>query len=133
MNETSRGSRGGRRRALILAAAVAGIAVLAACGGGSSSSPGTQASAHVYWASNNMIGRANLNGTGASPRFISVRRARMIAVTSRYIYWASNNNTIGRANLNGTGASPRFIAGASGPVIQPFKASSRSRLPRPCR
>jgi virginiamycin B lyase len=40
----------------------------------------------------------------------------MVAVTSRYIYWASDNNTIGRVNLNGTGVNQPFITGASGPV-----------------
>ena len=96
---------------------------ITACGSsvksGSGSAPGSpaQASAYVYWANNNTIGRANLNGTGANQRFITgARRTRMVAVTARYIYWSSDNGTIGRANLNGTGVRPRFITGASGPV-----------------
>src|ERR1035441_397733 len=121
MNEASCGSRGRRRPALILAASVAAIALLAACGGGSSGSPGAHASTYIYWANSNgsTIGRADLNGTGVTQRFITGIGPRMVAVTSHYIYWASGTNTIGRADLNGAAVNQRFITGADMPAPHP--------------
>jgi virginiamycin B lyase len=58
------------------------------------------------------IGRANLDGSGANPNFISTGAAPEIALDSRYIYWTNNNGTnIGRASLDGTGVKPNFITG----------------------
>ena len=96
--------------------------------------------AHVYWVSrysdtapgppdlaspgSGAIGRANLDGTGADPNFISgiSLPAGGLAVDGSHLYWTSYAQsflvlyhgpipgTIGRANLNGTGVQENFIA-----------------------
>jgi hypothetical protein len=71
--------------------------------------------AHVYWAQSGpggySIGRANPDGSGANPTFISGPsiKAFALAVTSSYIYWTDGTQYIGRANLDGTGANAHFI------------------------
>jgi hypothetical protein len=112
-----------RLRAGLLAAAVTGATLLAAaCGGGwpATASPATS-SGHLYWTNGNWIGRARLNGTGVSQRFITgAAGAGMVAVSSGYLYWANTgylgahdgSGAIGRARLNGTDVSQRFITTA---------------------
>ena len=95
---------------------------------------------HVYWVSKysassagppdlnspgtGSIGRANLDGTGIDPNFISGISfpAGGLAVDGSHLYWTSYVNAIstlyhgplpgaiGRANLNGTGVQESFIA-----------------------
>ena len=71
--------------------------------------------AHIYWTSllSNPIGRANLDGTGAEPSFITGASEPVgVAVDGAHVYWTNHPTaTIGRANLNGTGAEPSFITG----------------------
>ncbi len=113
MKEISRGDRARLRRRFALAAMATGIIVLAACGNGASPR------AYLFWADGiGVIGRADLNGTGVSERFITGASEPVgIAVSSRYIYWANNaTGTIGRANLDGTGVNQHFITGATGPT-----------------
>lgn len=79
-----------------------------------------RAQAYVYWANlgpsfdGSTIGRANLNGTGATQSFITGASAPCgVAVNGTHIYWGNsglgagvpNAGTIGRANLNGTGVN----------------------------
>ena len=96
--------------------------------------------AHVYWVSKysdsapgppdlaspgtGAIGRANLDGTGVDPNFISgiSLPAGGVAVDGSHLYWTSYAQfllvlyhgpipgTIGRANLNGTGVQENFIS-----------------------
>ena len=71
---------------------------------------------HIYWASSNSIGRANLDGNPASvnTNFISgATNACGVAVDGTHIYWG-NGNAIGRANIDGNPASVNqsFITGA---------------------
>jgi virginiamycin B lyase len=96
--------------------------------------------AHVYWVSKfsdgssgppdlaspgtGAIGRANLDGTGVDPNFISGISfpAGGVAVDGSHLYWSSYAQSllvlyqgpipgaIGRANLNGTGVQENFIA-----------------------
>ena len=97
--------------------------------------------AHVYWVSKysdsapgppdiasrgtGAIGRANLDGTGVDPNFISgiSLPAGGLAVDGSHLYWTSYLNAgmsisaggpfpgaIGRANLNGTGVQENFIS-----------------------
>lgn len=76
----------------------------------------TVSGSYIYWShSGNAIGRANIDGTGADPDFISgLSGVRGIAVNGSYIYWAGDTtNGIGRANLNGTGVNQSFITGAA--------------------
>jgi hypothetical protein len=111
MNEISRGDRGGVRRRFVLAAMVTGIIVLAACGSGAS------ARTYLFWADGaGVIGRAAINGTGVSERFITgASRPVGVAVSSRYIYWTNpSTGTIGRANLDGSAADQRFITVQTG-------------------
>ena len=78
---------------------------------------------HLYWAGPpGNIARANLDGTGADPRFITDLNSPGsfvygVAVDGAQIYWTSaDTGTIGRANLDGTGVNRSFIAGAGEPV-----------------
>jgi hypothetical protein len=75
--------------------------------------------AHVYWADtfNGRIGRANLDGTGVDPSFITgidpgVSEPLWVAVDDAHVYWTTGQ-TIGRANLDGTGVERSFINAGS--------------------
>ena len=70
--------------------------------------------AHVYWANEgaDLIGRANLDGSGADQGFITGASGPIgVAVDGAHVYWANSvaGGTIGRANLDGTGANQGFI------------------------
>jgi hypothetical protein len=56
--------------------------IAGACGGGSpANSAPPPDSGHLYWADNNWIGRAHLNGTGVSQRIVTIPgRPRGVAV-----------------------------------------------------
>jgi virginiamycin B lyase len=84
---------------------------------------------HVYWANGSVgsggpsrplstIGRANLDGTGVTHRFIRGATYPFgVAVDANHVYWADFlTGTIGRANLDGTGVNRSFITGATNPV-----------------
>jgi virginiamycin B lyase len=81
------------------------------------------AHAYVYAASRasgfgTTIERANLDGTGAAPSFISGANGPVgVAVDGAHIYWANTfgSGTVGRANLDGSGTNQSFITGASSP------------------
>ena len=86
---------------------------------------------HVFWAVSNVIGRANLDGSGAGG-FIALDSDKSsvagVAVDNDHVYWAdSERNTIGRANLDGTGVQPAFIRVASGtfPGVQGIATDGR--------
>jgi sugar lactone lactonase YvrE len=74
---------------------------------------------HVYWTNTAIgtIGRANLDGSGAEPTFVTGASAPTgIAVDGAHVYWSnSGSGTIGRANLDGSGVDESFISGASEP------------------
>jgi hypothetical protein len=68
------------------------------------------------------IGRANLDGTGVDPSFITLAGKPYgpygVAVDGSHVYWTDaggggsfGQGTIGRANLDGTGVDKRFITG----------------------
>ena len=91
------------------------------------------ASAYIYWANVNdgTIGRANQDGSGLTPSFISGANGFALAADRAHIYWtwtdchgrylpdlgwsgaraaqATCNGTIGRANLDGSNVTPHFI------------------------
>jgi len=83
------------------------------------------ASAAVYWSNfdgqfvegGGSIGRANLNGSDVTNRFITgASNPRGLAVDGTDLYWANNHDTtIGRARLDGSEASQGFITGAIDP------------------
>ena len=88
----------------------------AGTGGPAAVPPATQG--YIFWADHKdgTIGRANLDGTGVNPSFITgATSACDVSVIGRYIYWGDDqDNTIGRANLDGTGVNPTFITGTGG-------------------
>ena len=74
---------------------------------------------HVYWTNPHAdaIGRAKIDGTGVSQRFIRTRGngPRGIAVDPApvlvaYVYWGQGD-TMGRAKVNGTGVDQGFMQG----------------------
>ena len=84
-----------------------------------------RADAFVYWASasTNSIGRANLDGTGVNPSFITGANGPTgLAVDAAHVYWANTgaapafDSRIGRANIDGTGADQDFITATSQPT-----------------
>jgi hypothetical protein len=75
--------------------------------------------AHVYWAGSEGIGRANLDGSGATPGFVSVPGGyyQAVAVDGSHIYWTDDvAGTIGRANLDGSDVEADFITGGENPI-----------------
>ena len=103
----------GRPRGRVVALAVALAMVVFGCWA-------AQADAFVYWtnASGGMVGRANLDGSGADQMLITGASApEEMAVDGQHVYWANGGNgTIGRANLDGSGVDQSFITGANLPV-----------------
>jgi virginiamycin B lyase len=95
------------------ARALVGVAVLLGWGCWAAS-----ASAYVYWSSGRgAVGRANLDGTGASRAYITgARRSAGVAVDGQYVYWADPLGSIGRSNLDGSSPPDQtFITGLRGP------------------
>jgi hypothetical protein len=77
-----------------------------------------RADAFLYWTpqSNDTIFRANADGSGISPSFITDPSGGPIglAVDGAHVYWSRTDTsagTIGRANINGSGVDPSFIGG----------------------
>ena len=83
---------------------------------------------HIYWSNGCCaIGRANLDGSGATLSFIAgttspVTSKLGVAVDGGHLYWANitleagkTGTTIGRANIDGSGVDQSFIGGASEP------------------
>src|SRR5262249_57682589 len=72
------------------------------------------------WASGRpaTIARANLDGTGVDPTFITGAESALgIALDSGHIYWTNRDQltpTIGRASLDGTGVNQNFVNIGSG-------------------
>jgi hypothetical protein len=79
-------------------------------------------SGHVYWtnvAANEGIGRANLDGTGVDPSFItSAGSPRGVAVDAKHVYWTMSytdavsgccGNATASANLDGSAVDQRLI------------------------
>jgi len=72
------------------------------------------AGTELYWADagNATIGRAGLDGSAATNALIQLPGATnlgALAVTARYVYWATGLGVIGRAALDGTGVAARLI------------------------
>ena len=84
---------------------------------------------HVYWTNSDFgaaafgrppnlasaIGRANLDGSGVDPRFITgAIELTGVAVDAAHVYWFNGADAIGRANLDGSGVDQSFIADVGG-------------------
>jgi hypothetical protein len=67
-----------------------------------------------------LIGRANLDGTGVNNNFITPAGGpAAVAIDNTFIYWTdegSGIHTLGRANLNGTGVNDNFITTGNTPL-----------------
>ena len=84
---------------------------------------------HIYWTSENRIGRARIDGSRVDRNFIKAGSSDpsqisgiALAVDAEHIYWTSAGPTlapgtgrIGRANLDGTGVQEDFVSGADLP------------------
>ncbi|MBV9196082.1 MAG: pentapeptide repeat-containing protein [Solirubrobacterales bacterium] len=75
--------------------------------------------AHIYFNGGAGITRANLDGTGVQPNFITTGPppdyGTEVAVDSQHIYWfEAGLGSIERANLDGTGVNSHFITGLGG-------------------
>jgi hypothetical protein len=100
---------------------------------------------HIYWTyyDGDSIGRANLNGTGADPEFITLPPEAGpdgIALSSNHVYWANygSGDSIGRANLDGSDAANILISdsifGVTGVTVRETIASiSRVRVTGPAK
>jgi hypothetical protein len=75
---------------------------------------------HIFWTGigfeePNVIGRANLNGTGVNNTFIRSETSPFHpAVAGDHLYWTTPTNAIVRANLDGAGVRPKFITSDKG-------------------
>jgi virginiamycin B lyase len=82
--------------------------------------------AGIFWAQSprgtdeerGSVGRANVDGSAASPQFISAAKAPAgVAADGTYVYWSNyGSGTIARAKLDGSGVNNRFITGVDDPV-----------------
>ena len=70
------------------------------------------AAAFIYWGNfvQGTIGRAENDGSGANPNFITDGGCvQSVAVDANHIYWANETvGSIGRANIDGTGVDPEL-------------------------
>jgi hypothetical protein len=71
---------------------------------------------HVFWATRDgLIGRANLDGSGANPRFLDPPFSEPcgVAVGGGYVYWTGGlGYSVGRARLDGSEVEFDLIAGS---------------------
>ncbi len=68
---------------------------------------------HIYWVTGNAIGRANLNGLGVDPAFITgLNSPAGLTANDQYLYWGGAS--IGRARLDGTDVEPNFMTPSGG-------------------
>lgn len=85
--------------------------------------PASHATAALYWANGNSVGRANLDGSlplwplpnGWFPA-LEANGACGLAVDDGHIYWGDpSGGAIGRAAIDGTAPNQAFISGLGGP------------------
>jgi hypothetical protein len=79
-----------------------------------------QASAYVYWSSDNGgsgVMRANLDGSHETVLVPSAFETDGVAVDGKHVYWTVGNGGIGRANLDGTNPTEFFIPSADAPSV----------------
>jgi hypothetical protein len=69
---------------------------------------------YIYWTQGNKLGRANIDGTGQNPDFITgLNGGDDIASDGTYLYWSEYGiNSIGRSKLDGTEVDHAFIDSA---------------------
>src|SRR5438094_7078168 len=66
-----------------------------------------------------VVGRAELDGSGADGSFVAAGKAPAgVAVDGRYVYWANyGSGTIGRARIDGSDVNKRFIDAAEYSIV----------------
>jgi hypothetical protein len=68
---------------------------------------------HIYWTTDDGIGRAKLNGIGIEPDFITgLGSTGGLTANDQYLYWGGT--TIGRARVDGSDVQPNFMAPSGG-------------------
>ncbi len=88
----------------------------------------------LIWANSgtNSIGRANLNGTGPDPNFITGAAVPTgVAVDGAHVYWTAFGGEIGRADLDGMGVIQNFIVFATSPIGVAVDSDSAHTHTRP--
>jgi hypothetical protein len=77
------------------------------------------ARAFLYWGASGSIGRANVDGSGVDPSFITFGGVTpgSVAVDGSHIYWAQFTTGVERANLNGTALNANFFGGGGAEAV----------------
>lgn len=75
----------------------------------------------IYWSGVGTVGRAAVDGSGATDSFIPAAGGAVggVAVNSQYLFWVNPTSPtfIGRSNINGTAPNSTFIVGPSSPRL----------------
>jgi hypothetical protein len=75
----------------------------------------------IYWSGVGTVGRAAIDGSGATDSFIPAAGGPVggVAVNSQFLFWVNPTSPtfIGRSNINGSAPNSTFIVGSSSPRL----------------
>jgi hypothetical protein len=70
----------------------------------------TATQSHIYWANNNDIGRADIDGSHVQRNWLQVHSAVCgIAADAKHVYWINKDGDVGRADVSGANVNEKFI------------------------